>query len=134
MDDRTYRIDQTRWPLVRVVVPPHNPDDESFERHLAALDALLDRQQPFVTVLDARAAGGMPTKQRERLRQHRRAAFFQTQRHQRAVAFVVESAFQRAVLAAILWLAPEPCPSRTFSSVDEAEAWAFACLHRSAAA
>ncbi len=134
MDSRAYLIDQTRWPLVRIVVPAQSPDSEGFERHLAGLDALLQRREPFVVVLDARAGDRLPTEQRERLRQHRRAAFFETQRYQRGIAFVVSSAFQRAVLSAILWLAPEPSPSKIFATVEEAETWAMSYLVRNRAA
>jgi hypothetical protein len=134
MDSRDYLHDETRWPLVRVTVPTENPDAAGFERHLAAVDSVLARRQPFAVVVDARAGRGMPAWQRDRLRTHRRAVFFETQRYQRAVAFVVGSAFQRAILGAILWLAPEPCPSRTFASLEEAESWAQSHLGHSAAA
>jgi hypothetical protein len=134
MDGRDYLHDATRWPLLRVTVPAENPDAAGFERHLAAVDAVLARRQPFTVVVDARAGRGMPAWQRDRLRTHRRAVFFETQRYQRAVAFVVTSAFQRAILGAILWLAPEPCPSRIFVTLDEAESWARSHLRDSVAA
>jgi hypothetical protein len=134
MADRAYLVDESRWPLVRITVPVHDPDMPEFERYLGTLARLLARRQPYVIVVDARAGGSIPVQQRERLRQYRRQVFGEAQRYQRGIAFVVESAIQRAVLSSLLWLAPEPSPSKVFSSVLEAEAWAESCLPRSHAA
>jgi hypothetical protein len=136
MEPSRYVIDETRWPLVRILAPARPPGKEEFERHLSRLDAILARRQPYVVVLDCRGSGSssMPTDQRELLRKQRRAAFCEAQKYQRAMAFVVDSAIQRAVLGALLWLAPEPCPTRIFTTGDEADAWVTSFLVRTRAA
>ncbi len=42
-------IDTHAWPLVHYVMPAQIPDSEA-EQHIAALQAVLDRQQPFVLI------------------------------------------------------------------------------------
>ncbi|MFS2225866.1 hypothetical protein [Pantoea sp. B65] len=42
-------IDTSRWPLVHYVMPEQVPDSLA-EQHVAALQAILDRQQPFVLI------------------------------------------------------------------------------------
>jgi hypothetical protein len=128
-----YVIDRSRWPLVVLTVPATDPDMPAYERHLVELRALTDSREPFVLVLDARAGGSIPPDQRERLRRHRRETFHERQMYQRAFAMIAESAFQRAVLQAILWLAPEPCPAKIFSTMAEAEAWVTPFLRSGAA-
>jgi len=42
-------IDTQAWPLVHYVMP-EQVDDQHAEQHIAALQAVLDRQQPFVLI------------------------------------------------------------------------------------
>jgi hypothetical protein len=128
-----YIVDDSSWPLVRVIVPA-SVDVRGMDRYLARVDGYLARRQPYVVLLDARASRALDVPCRERLREHRRRIFLEAQRYQLAMAFVAESAFQRAILAAILWLAPEPCPSKTFGTLADAEAWVTAFLTKARAA
>jgi hypothetical protein len=134
MERSRYVIDETRWPLVRVVVPARHAPLEELDRHLSRIDAILARHQPYVVVIDFRGSGSLPAEQRERIRKQRRAAFCEAQQYQRAMAFVVDSAIQRALLGALMWLAPEPCPTRVFTSADEADAWVTSFVARTRAA
>ena len=130
---RDYIFDESQWPLVRVTVPA-DVDLCGVEGYLAHVDRLLARRQPYVIVLDARGSQAMDAPCRQLLRDHRRRIFIEAQRYQLAMAFVVESAIQRAILGAILWVAPEPSPSKTFRTAEDAEAWATAHLKRRLAA
>jgi hypothetical protein len=129
MSPRAYVIDTSRWPLARIVMPAEDPDRDSFEAYLTTLDAFCSRGHPFVILLDLRPGGMLSGEQRERLRQNRLAMLSETRRYQRGIAFVVTSTFQRAVLTAILWVAPEPTPARIFPTLPEAEAWLMTCLN-----
>jgi hypothetical protein len=118
------RIDVSRHPIV-VVTFDGLATDREFEEYLAAMTKLvLDRRQPNVTILDARASGRSPATQRKKqadwLKQHDQLL----RRYSLGTAFVITSPLVRGVLTAILWVQPMSTPHTVVATLDEADRWA----------
>lgn len=97
-------------------------DDQALEATYAALSLMLSRRQHFGAVIDVRGAVSSPT------RRKRMSAWVEQQRHALdhflvGVATVVDTALERGVVTAALWLIPTPVSVKVFSDHDKAEAW-----------
>jgi hypothetical protein len=118
-----YEYDERSWPILRVTTPMTPPSEETFQEHLARLTVFLRRHQPYAVVLNTSGRSTLDAPFREMVRKHRLASYAEAALYQRAWAFVVGSAFERAVLTTILSRSPAPYPTRIFDDIDAAEAW-----------
>lgn len=123
-----YRVDESRWPLAIFESPgarhPAEIDQDSF---YTELDRLLARGERFATLHDL--TGTRPDAKRRR-----RFTDWTTQNEAilrsrlAAHAVVVDSAFLRGIITAVLWMTTPPCPMRVFDDRLEAERWLLAEL------
>ncbi len=129
-----YTHDESRWPVVRCIVPKEAPDPLSLEEHLRFIDELLSRRRPFVLLIDTRGGAALDAPARDRIRQHRKARFALYERYVRGFAVVTESSLQRALMTAILAVAPGPNPEKMFDNLADALRWAHECMAASPSA
>lgn len=120
-----YLVDTSRWPLVTAAPTAAVRDPDALTATYAALDILLDRRQPFVSLLDLRGGASDPNRRR------RFADWLNRNRgrvHELVVAHavVVGSTIERGFVTAALWLVSTPCPMRIFTSQSDAEDWLLA--------
>lgn len=126
-------IDTSRFP-VTVVAFEGVVSDEEFQRYLDQLDVLLERREPYVTIVDARATGPAPAIQRKMKADWLARRRPELSRWCLGTAFVIDSPVVRGMLTAILWLSSLPCPNVVVRSRAEAERWVQDRLGASAAA
>ena len=118
-----YRHDESPWPLV-IVSPIGESSDADLDEYVRRHDALMARAQPHVVVMDARQGRLVRPEHRKRLAAWNKANEPTLRRCRLGLAFVSDSTLERGVLTATSWLSPPPYPYRTFSSLEEASAWA----------
>lgn len=124
-----FHVDETRWPVVVVVVPARLDDD--------ALVAVLDRLQrayargdKIALVYDARVLALPTAQQRRFIGESIHATEQQHPGQLVAVAFATRNdRLMAGLLTALGWvMPPQPQPARIFPSVDEGVAWASSML------
>lgn len=120
-------VDSSRWPLLCVRLPP-SATDEEVQAYLDQLRTFRERRQPYALIIEASASRGFSARQRKMQADYIQSGMQLSRVYLRAFAFVAESAFQRGMLTAILWLNPPDWPHRIFSTTGEATAWASALL------
>lgn len=122
------KIDEGRWPIVRVTWPDITTD-ETLDHYMTWCIGRLGAGVRFAVVVDGRGALGMTRAQHARtaevMSRHR-----DTLGRQLVVALVVGNALARSSLRAINALAPPPYPQRVFATVEEAARWAESELQR----
>lgn len=117
-------LDESRWPRVYVTWPAEAMEDEQFESIVSAMSKLLERRERYVIIHDARRAVRPTPKQRAYAAAAQKRDAEGTRRLLAGVALTVSSPLTAGVVTAINWIAPPPYPIKTFSKMDEAEAWA----------
>jgi hypothetical protein len=127
-----YLYDESEWPVVRVVPPEGAISDTEFARHLQRLTGFLERRQRMVFVVEWRLDAALSTEQRDKIRSHEQQHRALVGQYQAGMAIVVHSAFQRAMVAAVVWLVRSPSPTQVFSSLEGALTWAASLLGREA--
>jgi len=118
-----YRVDESRWPLAIFESPgarqPAEIDADSF---YTELERLLAKGERFATLHDLR--GTRPdAKRRRRFTDWTAANEAKLKTGLAAHAVVVDSAFLRGIITAVLWMTTPPCPMRVFDDRLEAERW-----------
>lgn len=118
-----YRVDESRWPLAIFESPgarhPGEIDQDSF---YVELDRLLAKGERFATLHDLR--GTRPdAKRRRRFTDWASANEATLKARLAAHAVVVDSAFLRGIITAVLWMTAPPCPMRVFDDRGAAEQW-----------
>lgn len=99
-------------------------DDDAFRRYLSEYSAqTLERGGPYTVLLDARAAGSTPSRQRRAQADWMRDNAVELARLCQGAAFVIDNVAIRGILTAILWIQKIPMPHVVVRSVDEGEAW-----------
>lgn len=116
-------VDRSRWPIVRVRLPPVATDEE-VQHYLDELAELRARREPYALVVIADESRGFSAKQRQMQADYIASGMDLSRRYLRGFAFVAASAMQRGMLTAIFWLRPPEWPHRVFRSVEEASVWA----------
>ena len=116
-------VDSSRWPIVRVRLPPVATDDE-VQRYLDELGELRARREPYALVMIADESRGFNAKQRQMQADYIASGMDLSRKYLKAFAFVAESAMQRGMLTAVFWLRPPEWPHRVFRTVEEASVWA----------
>jgi hypothetical protein len=119
-------VDDSRWPLLTVVWRG-SVSNEEFTAYLGALDRNLARTKEARTrtaiLMDARGAAATSSVQRKMQADWMKANEHECRRYCAGFAFVLDSAFVRGALTAILWLAPLPAEHIVCATVDEADQW-----------
>jgi hypothetical protein len=123
-------IDEHRWPTVYVSWPGEPLEDEDFEAMLAEMAKLTQRRKPFVIIHDARRAVRPTPKQRGLAAAQQDSDAAESKKWLRGAALVVSNPLIAGVATAVNWLSPSPFPTKFFSSMTDAEAWAAAQLQR----
>jgi hypothetical protein len=117
-----YSVDRGSWPIVSIAATPSVADDQALEATYAALTLMLSRRQHFGAVIDVRGAVSN-AKRRKRM-----SAWVEENRHVLdhflvGVAPVVDTALERGVVTAALWLIPTPVRIQVFGDRGAAETW-----------
>lgn len=102
--------------------------DEEFEAYLADCDALLRRREPYGVIFDARRAAPIGPKLRKRMVAWLARNDAMLRVYIVANAMVMETALQRGVFRAILWMRPLPFPYSVETSLEGARAFVNARL------
>jgi hypothetical protein len=122
-DPCRYVTDESRWPIVQITCPRMAPDLAAVERYAAFLDGVLARRLPYCLILDAREAGPLDARGRDRIRQQRTSSMHLRERYQLGAAHVADTALERAIIRAILAASPGDSPERLCETLAEAEQW-----------
>src|SRR5512139_254160 len=116
------RIDTRRPPILRIDWEG-SPSEEEFRVHLAELTALI-RSMPVNAILyDARTASGPTAIQRQKMAEWMREHEALIRSRSAGTAFVIDSAFVRGALTAILWLQPMASDHTVVATPEEAYRW-----------
>lgn len=121
-------VDDSKWPRVYVTWPSEPLEDAEFEAAVLAMSALLERDQHYVILHDARRAVRPTPKQRAFAAEQQKLDAGGTRRWLKGVALVTASPLIAGVLTAINWITAPPYPMKTFSRIADAEAWITAQL------
>ena len=115
-------VDASHWPLL-VLRHRGVPTPQDMEVYLAQLDALLQRPEKRVILIDARQGGLAGPELRQR--QVRWLADNESRRRQVALgtAYVVDSPVMRLAVSLALHLKPPPGPYMVASSLEQAVGW-----------
>jgi hypothetical protein len=100
--------DESEWPLFRACMPTTPLSDEEFAGWLVRLDRLFRRGERFALALDVRDAPLPTATQRQEVAKLSSAWHERNPRRMAAQAVVMNSALQRGILTAILWLSGPP--------------------------
>lgn len=123
----SYSVDEREFPLVRVHYYDLLPDPE-FDRQLADLNRILDREQPHALVIVTHHQRMMPLSQVRKQASNMLESAEKARRWVRGIALVIPSPVIRGVLKVTLSIAPMPCPYAVFDHEDEGVRWARARL------
>jgi hypothetical protein len=118
--------DLSQWPVLLITAPPRISDEE-MQRYIQESRAnRMQRREPHVLVLDVRHTERLPPTQRKLLTD----SMSQDGDADRcvAMAMVFDSPLLRGVLTAIFWVRKPKYPTRVFTSLPDALAWARATL------
>src|SRR5687768_7489018 len=120
-------VDSHLAPLIVIRFVGPNTDDE-FKAYLAELSALVKRQQPQVSIVDATQASPPTSTQRQLQVAWMRAEEEGMKRHGLGTALVIDSAPIRMALNLMLMVKPMVIPHLVTSSFGEALQWALTQL------
>ncbi len=121
-------VDDTAFPVVlmRFVGAP---DKEAFAGFFAHASALLDRTRAFVLIIDARDGAALPFERVREAGAWLKAEAARREAYIKGTAFVLPGPVQRAVLSAVVRLAPVGA-HEVFGDVPSAARWALDVLGR----
>lgn len=126
----SYKLSTTHWPTVEFVYKGLLRDDE-VPSFLADISALLDREEPFIMIHDARDSEPSPRKQRYLISDWIRGHDKALREHCLGTVFVLESLAVRLVLQFIFMISPLPNETHFCRTPEDAERWSAACFKRS---
>jgi len=119
-------FDDSRFPLVTVTFVGETSDDQ-FEAYIAHLTRTtlraLKEKRRVAFVMDARKVVSSSASQRRMMGDWMKANDGDTRATCAGFAFAMESAWQRGLLTAVLWIHPLPAPHFVGSTPGEAAAW-----------
>lgn len=121
-------IDETHWPVVVVTMPRHSMSDDELRKYLDRLTHYCTRGQPFVLVVDVRAAATLAPMQRRILADQLDLHAEEYPNIRRGVAIVLSSAVHRGIVKVFAWLTRKPLRIEPFGSIELAMAWASSLL------
>jgi hypothetical protein len=123
--DGGFSFDESRRPLVMVRLWGALSDDR-FRAYLARYDALMDRGHPVVVLIDARTVAPAPATQRKMQADWLAIRATRVKELLMGMAFVITSPIVRALITAVFWWKPLPCPYVVTATIAEALSWADA--------
>lgn len=121
-----YDVDDSMFPIVRTFLDDRM-DLVELEKMIARYyDLVLERGEPYVSVVDAREVRTIPTSRMRRVigDQRRRAADRGVDRLIRGIAVVTSNKLLHSTLAVVEWIAPLSTTWTVAATPDEAIAWA----------
>jgi hypothetical protein len=121
-------VDDAEWPLVVVHWPDAVATDEQVEEILTRLATFYGR--PHVVLHDGLRTSGLSAHGRRLAAAHSAQHDDEVRRWVLASAGVATSAFTRALIKTVQWMAPPPCPYRMFADTAEAREWLLQALRR----
>lgn len=121
-------FDDSRWPLLRLHLSG-TLSSQGHEECLATLGGYVHRRERFLLLVDVTQVGMVPLDQRWRQVEWFEEHEVLLRETVLGSAVVLTSPVVRLAISAILFFKPLPIPCTTFSTVDEAEAWAAQRLH-----
>lgn len=120
-------VDYGRWPIVEVT-PPETVRDDELMSFLDGFDReVRSRQGGYMTVLDLRICKQITPRQRQVMTDHMQSR--EKDGTCLGCAMVFESRLLRGILTAMYWVHRPKYPTRVFTKVDEALAWAEQLTH-----
>ena len=117
-----FRLDQSRAPLC-VVTFEGTASDAEFEKYLATITNVVERQRKIGMIFDALRADRPTSRQRQLQSEWLRHQDANLRAYSTGTAFVIGSALVRGGLTAIFWLQPPSMPTTVVSTMAEADAW-----------
>lgn len=118
--------DLSHWPVLLVTAPPRISDEEMARYIEESRRRRMERREPHVMVLDVRRTERLPPTQRKMLTDNMSAAGDADPCL--GMAMVFDSPLLKGVLTAIFWVRKPKYPTRVFTSLPEALAWARSVL------
>lgn len=119
-------VDDSRFPLMTVTFTGATSDAQ-FEVYLTALTRTTHRalreKRRVAFVMDSRKVSTTPPSQRRLMGDWMKKNDEATRATCAGFAFVMESAIQRGLLTAVLWIHPLPAPHLICASLGDAAAW-----------
>ncbi len=119
-------VDDGRFPLVTISFEG-TVNDKDFENYLIALTRLTMRslrdKRRVAFVMDTRRSMVTPPSQRRMMGEWMKVNDEATRATCAGFAFVMDSAIQRGLLTAVLWIHPLPAPHHICSLPGEAASW-----------
>jgi hypothetical protein len=113
-------FDTEHFPLIYIGYPrPFSHDD--WDAFLARFDEVLDRQEPFGWLNDARTSYLPNARNRAAIAAHQARRATDYRRWVKGVGTISSSALVRGIITAIEWIHPAPFPHDTFATPAEAE-------------
>lgn len=119
----TFNLDESRWPIA-VLTVEGSLDDAQVDAYVAAGTALLERGEPYVTIIDIRRMGTVSAYSRARQKQWATHYREKLKAWCLGSAFVITSPVLRFVTMTVLLVAPLPMPYSVCKDLDEAMGWA----------
>jgi hypothetical protein len=116
-------IDTEGWPIA-VIKFEGVPSDRECDNHLRRLSNLLERREPWVTIIDASRAGITPNAHRRKQAEWVSANDASLRSYSLGVAFVFTSPVFRFVLSTIVLIQPLPMPYTICATLGDALRWA----------
>jgi len=117
-------FDDNAWPLLYVRFPSKPLNDEGFEYFIERYTAMVERRQPFATILDSRGpATAITANQRKRLTDWFDVTGELAEEYHFGIALLLSNTLIRGALRAVTWVKPVPVPIKPFESIADASAW-----------
>jgi hypothetical protein len=116
-------FETTTPPLVTVRLTGSLSDAE-FRTYLLGYESVMARGQRVVVVVDARLAAPAPASQRTMQADWLAANEQRIRAQLLGMAFVLSSPIHRAIITAVFWMRPLPCPYAIVATMHDALEWA----------
>jgi hypothetical protein len=116
-------VDETLWPLLlmRYAAPLSLEDFEEVNRKMTAM---LERQEPYVAIVDGRKGQGMTPEQRQLQADWLKRNDPALRKYCLGTAFIITSAIGRLTLNVMIILKPPPIPYTVVPTLEAAAVWA----------
>jgi len=122
--------DDSLWPLVATIIPASAFDDE-VRAHMAYIDALYARREPFLSITFVRLSRGITAEQRMAMNDWMRATRPQMEAFNRGAMMVSSSTMFRLVLAGMMLVSPMAVPYVVVPRAPDGAEWLRERAHQS---
>lgn len=124
----SFAVHDHDFPIVQTVYPDRMTM-ETLAPYFAAYEDVLALGRPFVSIVDMRPCGAMPSADvRREIAEWGKRVAAPRERFVKGVSFIVERPLLRAALAVVHWQAPPRQPTRVFKDSDPALDFVVECL------